>query len=69
MTCPTREAGGAMRERPGIVYPLVPRAQHPDTSVAIEAALPEATAVGQQALPPTVVDIGATRATDKETRF
>ena len=60
MTCPTREAGGALRERPGIVYLLLPRAQRPDTSVAIEAALPEATAVGRQALPPTVVDIGTT---------
>ena len=30
MTCPTREAGGALRERPGIVYPLLPRAQRPD---------------------------------------
>ena len=57
MTCPTREAGGANRERPGIVYPLLPRAQRPNTSVAIEAALPEAAAVGRQALPPTVVDI------------
>ena len=60
MTCPTREAGGANRERPGIVYPLLPRAQRPDTSVAIEAALPEAAAVGRQALPPTVVGIGNT---------
>ena len=60
MTCPTREAGGALRERPGIIYPLLPRAQRPDTSVSIEAALPEAAAVGRQALPPTVVDIGTT---------
>ena len=60
MTCPTREAGGALRERPGIVYPLLPRAQRPDTSVAIDAALPEAAAVGRQALPPTVADIGTT---------
>ena len=60
MTCPTREAGGALRERPGIVYPLLQRAQRPDTSVAIEAALPEAAAVGRQALPPTVVNIGTT---------
>ena len=60
MTCPTREAGGALRERPGIVYLLLPRAQRPDTSVAIEADLPEAAAVGRQALPPTVVDIGTT---------
>ena len=60
MTCPTREAGGALRERPGIVYTLLPRAQRPDTSVAIEAALPEAAAVGRQALLPTVVDIGTT---------
>ena len=60
ITCPTREAGGALRERFGIVYPLLPRAQRPDTSVAIDAALPEAVAVGRQALPPTVVDIGTT---------
>ena len=60
MTCPTREAGGALRERSGIVYPLLPRAQRPDTSVAIDAALPEAAAVGRQALPSTVVDIGTT---------
>ena len=60
MTCPTREAGGALRERSGIVYPLLLRAQRPDTSVAIDAALPEAAAVGRQALPPMVVDIGTT---------
>ena len=60
MTCPTREAGGALRERSGIVYPLLPHAQRPDTSVPIDAALPEAAAVGRQALPPTVVDIGTT---------
>ena len=59
MTCPKREAGEAIRERAGIVYPLLPRAQRPDTSVAIEAALPEATTVGHQALPPIVVDIGS----------
>ena len=60
MTCPKREAGETIRERPGIVYPLLPLAQRPDTSVAIEAALPEAAAVGCQAQPPTVVDIGNT---------
>ena len=60
MTCPKREAGEAVRERPGIVYPLLPRAHCPDTSVAIEAAWPEAAAVGRQAQPPTVVDIGST---------
>ena len=60
MTCSKREAGEAIRERPGIVYPLLPSAQRPDTSVAIEAALPEAAAVGRQAQPPTIVDIGNT---------
>ena len=57
--CPKREAGEAIRERPGIVYPLLSRAQRPDTSVLIEAALPEAAALGRQALLPTVVDIGS----------
>ena len=60
MTCPTREAGGALRDRPGIVYPQLLRAQRPDTIIAIEGALPEAAAVGCQALPPTVIDIGTT---------
>ena len=60
MTCPTREAGGALRPRSGIVYPLLPRAQCPDTNVAIDAALPEAAAVGRQDLLPTVVEIGTT---------
>ena len=55
MTCPTREAGEAIRERPGVVYPLLPRAQRPDTRVVIEAALPEAAALDRRAQPPTVV--------------
>ena len=60
MTCPTREAGEAIRERPGAVYPLLPRAQHPDTRVVIEAALPEAAALDRRAQPPTVVEIDDT---------
>ena len=60
MTCPTREAGEAIRERPGVVYPLLPRAQRPDTRVVIEAALPEAAALDRRAQPPTVVEIGDT---------
>ena len=60
MTCPTREAGEATRGRTGIVYPLLPLAQHPATRVAIEAALPEAAALGRQAQPPTVVESGDT---------
>ena len=60
MTCPTREAGGALRQRSGIVYPLLPHAQRPDTNVAIDAALPEPAAVERQDLPPTIVEIGTT---------
>ena len=60
MTCPTREAGEAIRERPGVVYPLLPRAQRPDTRVVIEAALPEAAALDRRAQPPTVMEIGDT---------
>ena len=46
MTCPTREAGEATRERPGVVYPLMPRAQPPkvleigDTSLPQQASSP-----------------------------
>ena len=60
MICPTQEAGEAIRERPGIVYTLLPCAHRPDTRVAIEAALPEAAVLGRQTQPPTIVDIGAT---------
>ena len=58
MTSPTRKAGDAIRERPGIVYPLLPRAARPDTQVVIEAALPEAAALDRRAQPPTVLEIG-----------
>ena len=60
MTCPKREAGEATRERPGVVYPLLLRAQRPDTRVVIEAALPEAAALDRRAQPPTVLEIGNT---------
>ena len=59
MTGPTREAGEALRSRSGIVYPLLPRAQCPDTSVIVDAALPEPAAFRRQDLPPTVVEIGS----------
>ena len=68
MTCPKREAGEAIRERPGIVYPLLPHTQRPDTRVVIEAALPEAAALARQTQLPTVVDIGNT-SQPQETRF
>ena len=60
MTSPTQEAGDATRERPGIGYPLLPHAVHPDTQVVIEAALPEAAALDRRAQPPTVLEIGET---------
>ena len=59
MTGPTREAGEAIRSRSGIVYPLLPRAHRPDTSVTVDAALPEPAAFRRQDLPPTVVEIGS----------
>ena len=59
MTGPTREAGEALRSRSGIVYPLLPRAHRPDTSVTVDAALPEPAAFQRQDLPPTVVEIGS----------
>ena len=59
MTCPTREAVGALRSRSGIIYPLLPRAQRPDTNVVVDAALPEPAAVQRQELPPTIVEIGS----------
>ena len=43
----------------GIVYPLMPRAHSPDTSVTEDAALPEPAAFQRQIQPPTVVEIGS----------
>ena len=61
MTSPHREAGEAARERPGIVYLLLPRATLPDTRLTIDAAaLPESAALDRRSRPPTVLDIGET---------
>ena len=60
MTSPTREAGDAVRERPGFVYPLLPRAARPDTRVVIEVALPEAAALDRRAQLPTVLETDET---------
>ena len=61
MTSPHREAGEAARERPGIVYPLLPHATRPDTRLTIDAAaLPESAALGRQSRPPTVLELGET---------
>ena len=60
MTSPTREAGDATRERPGIGYPVLPRAARPDTRVVKEAALPEAAALDRRAQPSTVLEIDDT---------
>ena len=57
LTSPLREAGEAYRERPGIVYPLLPCAARPDTRLQVEAALPEAAAFERRTRPPTVLDI------------
>ena len=61
MNSPHREAGEADRERPWIVYPLLPRAARPDTRLLIDAALPEAAALDRRSRPPTVLDIAETR--------
>ena len=45
--------------RAGIVYPLLPCAHRPDTSVTVDAALPEPAAFQCQTQPTTVVDIGS----------
>ena len=58
MTSPHREAGEAARERPGIVYPLLPRAARPDTRLTIDATLPESAALDRRSRPPMVLDIG-----------
>ena len=63
LTSPHREAREAGRERPGIVYPLLPRAARPDTRLQIDATLPEAAVLDRRNHPPTVVDIPEARRT------
>ena len=65
MTDPYREAREAEGERPGIIYPLLPRAARPDTRLQIDAALPEAAALDRRTRPPTVLDIAETRLTEE----
>ena len=61
MTSPYKEAGEAVKERPGIMYPLLPRAIRPDTRLLIDAAtLPESAALGRQSRPPTVLELEET---------
>ena len=61
LTSPYREAGEAERERPGIVYPQLPRAARPDTRLMIDAALSEAAALDRRSRPPTVLEITESR--------
>ena len=61
LTSPYREAGEAERERPGIMYPLLPCAVRPDTRLMIDAALPEAAALDRRSRPPTVLEITESR--------
>ena len=61
LTSPYREAGGTYGGRPGIVYPLLPRATRPDAKLSIDAAtLPESAALGRQFRPVTVLDLEET---------
>ena len=66
MTGPYREAREAGQQRPGLLYPLLPRTARPDTRLEIDAALPEAAALDRRSRPPTVLDIAAPRQTEGE---
>ena len=67
MTSPHKEAGEAQGERPGIVYPLLPRATCPDIKLSIDAAtLPESAALNHQARPPTALDLEEEEPREKE---
>ena len=51
---PYREAREAGQQRPGLLYPLLPRAARPDTRLEVDAALPEEAAVDRRSRPPTM---------------
>ena len=61
MTDLYREARESGRERPGIIYPLLPRATRPNTRLQIDAALPKAAALNRRTRPPMVLDIAEPR--------
>ena len=66
MTGPYREAREAGQQRPGLLYPLLPRAARPDTRLEVDAALPEAAALDRRSRPPTVLDIADPSQTEGE---
>ena len=66
MTGPYREAREAGQQRPGLLYPLLPRAARPDTRLEIDAALPEAATLDRRSHPPTVLDIADPSQTEGE---
>ena len=57
MTCPTRKAGEATRERPGVVYPLLPRAQRPDRSRCFRSPSPAAYILGDRRYQPAAASV------------
>ena len=57
------------RTRPGIVYPLQPRSRRPDTTIEVEASLPESAALQQADLQPSrEVPTNLTRTTKRLSR-
>ena len=66
LTGPYREAREAGQQRPGLLYPLLPRAARPDTRLGVDAALPEAAALDRRSRPPTVLDIADPSQTEGE---
>ena len=66
LTGPYREAREAGQQRPGLLYPLLPRTARPDTRLEVDAALPEAAALDRRSLPPTVLDIADPSQTEGE---
>ena len=70
VTSPFREAGEVQGERPGIGYPLLPRATRPGTRLCIDAAtLPESAALSRQVRPPTVLDLEKEDPREKENQL
>ena len=66
LTGPYREAREAGQQKPGLLYPLLPRAARPDTRLEVDVALPEAAALDRRSRPPTVLDIADPSQTEEE---
>ena len=66
LTGPYREVREAGQQRPGLLYPLLPRTALPDARREVDATLPEAASLDRRSRSPMVLDIADPSQTEGE---